>query len=194
MLYTIGHSNHHPEAFAQLLKTYGIEALADVRSSPFSRHFPHFNAPELKKLLKAIGIRYVPMGSELGGRPQSPDLYDAEGHADYAKMSRTEVFRQGLERLRQGMKRYRVALMCSEEDPNECHRRLLIVRVLCDEEPGLCELVAHIRGNGELQRESELRCREQTEQPLFTEAKPWRSPKSIRSASPTKAQNSSLSF
>lgn len=70
MLYTIGHSNHHPEAFAQLLKTYGIEALADVRSSPFSRHFPHFNAPELKKLLKAIGIRYVPMGSELGGGPR----------------------------------------------------------------------------------------------------------------------------
>ncbi|RIH89170.1 hypothetical protein Mlute_00377 [Meiothermus luteus] len=194
MLYTIGHSSHSPERFLQLLRTHGVEVLADVRSSPFSRHFPHFNAPELRALLKGAGILYVPMGQELGGRPQSPDLYDAEGHADYAKMSKTEAFRRGLGRLRQGMERYRVALMCSEENPSECHRRLLVVRVLCDEDPGLCAQVLHIRGNGELQSEQELRQEEALEQPLFGEVRPWRSPKSIRLASPTRPPSSSSSF
>ncbi|MCS7195145.1 MAG: DUF488 domain-containing protein [Meiothermus sp.] len=194
MLYTIGHSSHSPERFLGLLQAHGVEALADVRSRPFSRQFPHFNAPELRALLKAVGILYVPMGRELGGQPQSAELYDSEGHADYAKMSRTEAFRSGLERLRWGMEQYRIALMCSEENPSECHRRLLVVRVLCDEDPGLCAQVFHIRGNGELQSEQELRQKEALEQPLFGEVRPWRSPKSIRSVSPARLPSSSSSF
>jgi uncharacterized protein (DUF488 family) len=191
MLYTIGHSNHSPERFLQLLQMHGIEALADVRSSPFSRQFPHFNAPELEKLLRSVGVHYVPMGQELGGRPRDASMYDADGHANYAKMSQAPQFRQGLRRLRQGMERYRIALMCSEENPSECHRRLLIVRVICDEDLQLCTKVAHIRGSGVLQSELELRSKEQQEQPLFAGVLQWRSPKSIRSVLPAKALSNS---
>lgn len=193
MLYTIGHSSLSPERFLELLRLHQIEVVADVRSSPFSRNFPHFNAPELKSLLMSAGFLYVPMGRELGGRPSSPDLYDADGHADYAKMSKTPLFQEGIRRLRRGMQRYRIALLCSEENPNECHRRLLVVRVLCEEEPSLRDRVFHIRANGSLQSEQELYQREQAEKPLFEEVRPWRSPRSILSDLHRKAQKSSSS-
>jgi uncharacterized protein (DUF488 family) len=191
MLYTIGHSNLSPGRFLDLLRLNQIEVVADVRSKPFSKKFPHFNAPELKGLLASEGLLYVHLGKELGGRPLSSDLYDADGHADYAKMSKTPLFQKGIKRLRQGMRHYRIALLCSEEDPNECHRRLLIVRVLCEEDPGLRDKIFHIRADGSLQSELELYRREQAEKPLFEEVRLWRSPKSILLDLQRKAQKSS---
>lgn len=182
MLYTIGHSSHTVEYFVELLRAHNIEVVVDVRSSPFSRRFPHFNQPVLRSYLRDVGIKYVPMGDELGGRPDSPYFYDEKGHVDYGKIARTEFFQKGLDRLQRGMERYRIALMCSEENPNECHRRLLIARALCDSNPSLRERIFHIRGNGCVVSELELYQRERQKQVLFQfeEVKPWRSPKSIR--------------
>src|SRR5947209_5869026 len=131
-LFSVGHSNHPLEKFIELLRSQQIEVLADVRSHPFSRFAPHFNGPSLAGALEAAGIRYLFLGKELGGRPVGEEFYDEEGRVLYNRLAASPLFRSGVERLRSGMRRYRVALMCSEENPDVCHRHLLIGRVLAD--------------------------------------------------------------
>jgi uncharacterized protein (DUF488 family) len=132
LVFTIGHSTHSYEHFLSLLRAYGITAVADVRTTPFSRHFPHFNEATLRSDLKLDGISYVFLGKELGGRPPSRSFY-CDGVADYEKMAKTETFASGIKRVIEGAKKFRVALMCSEHDPLDCHRCLLVGRALSEE-------------------------------------------------------------
>jgi uncharacterized protein (DUF488 family) len=126
---TIGHSNLTYQEFLARLRRHAITAIADVRSSPYSRAFPHFDKKMLKAALKRDGLKYVFLGKELGGRPDSEGQYTG-GVADYEKMAEAPEFIAGLERLRAGAAIYKVALMCSEGAPLECHRTLLIARAL----------------------------------------------------------------
>jgi uncharacterized protein (DUF488 family) len=185
ILYTIGHSNHDQEHFCGLLLQHGIDVLADVRSSPYSRYTTQFNAEELKAALASKGIRYVFLGDQLGGRPTDPAHYDEQGHALYYRMARSDAFLQGIERLENGMKKYRVAIMCSEEDPTVCHRFLLVSRVMAERETE----IQHIRGDGSLASHDQIRTAAGQSRPqslLFPEMEDdsWRS---LRSVSP-KAQ------
>jgi uncharacterized protein (DUF488 family) len=143
---TIGHSTHKLERFMALLKQHGVTAVADVRSAPYSRFNPHFNKAELERSLKAEGIRYVFLGRELGARSEDPACYD-KGRVQYARLARTEAFREGIERLRRGATEHRIACMCAEREPLECHRTLLVARAL--EAEGL--KVAHIHADGRLE-------------------------------------------
>ncbi|MCX8005602.1 MAG: DUF488 domain-containing protein [Burkholderiaceae bacterium] len=143
---TIGHSTHTLERFIALLKQHGVTAVADVRSAPYSRFNPQFNKSELERRLKAEGIGYVFLGRELGGRSDDPGCYE-KGRMQYARLARTEAFRQGIERLRRGAAKHRIACMCAEREPLECHRTLLVARALADEGVG----VAHIHGDGHLE-------------------------------------------
>jgi uncharacterized protein (DUF488 family) len=143
---TIGHSTHPLAKFVSLLKRHGVTAVADVRSAPFSRFNPHFNKAELERSLKAEGIRYVFLGRELGARSDDPSCYE-KGRVQYARLARTEAFRQGIERLRRGAAEHRIACMCAEREPLECHRTLLVARVL--EAEGMD--VAHIHADGRLE-------------------------------------------
>lgn len=152
-IYTIGHSNHPLPAFLELLRRYDIQVLIDTRSSPFSRYSPHFSRDALKAAVQDAGIRYGFYGRELGGRPENQAFYDAEGRADYAQIAASELFQSGLARLVAGAAKRRTALLCSEENPSVCHRRLLISRVLFESGHGVC----HIRGDGRLETESGLR-------------------------------------
>lgn len=154
MLFTLGHSNHSAEKFVSLLRQHRIELVADVRSQPVSRFSPHFRKANLEQLLSEHRIGYVWLEA-LGGRPKNPELYDESGHPDYGKMARTEVFRAELEALKKLVREQRVAILCSEEDPNRCHRRLLVVKVLCQENPAYKE-VRHIRKDGSAQLENDL--------------------------------------
>lgn len=130
-IFTIGHSNNSYEEFMRRLRVQGITAIADVRSSPFSRHQPHFNRDLLKSELRMDNIAYVFLGEELGGRPKGKQFY-CDGVADYEKMASTDSFRMGLERVSEGATKYRIALMCSEHDPLDCHRCLLVGRALSE--------------------------------------------------------------
>jgi predicted GIY-YIG superfamily endonuclease len=152
-LFSIGHSNQSMEEFVRLLRQHGIEVLVDVRSAPYSRYVPHFSQASLREAIVAAGLRYVYLGKELGGRPVDIAFYDSDGRADYQMISETPSFRDGIERLRRGAQRFRVTIMCSEEDPTHCHRRLLVSRVL--ESEGV--LVRHIRGDGHVDLENDLR-------------------------------------
>lgn len=128
-IFSVGHSTHSYERFLKLLQEAGVTAIADVRTSPFSRHFPQFNRDALKEGLRTDGIAYSFLGKELGGRPIGQQLY-REGVADYELMAKTPDFNCGLERVEEGARKYRIALMCSERDPLDCHRCLLIGRAL----------------------------------------------------------------
>jgi len=126
---TIGHSSHSMERFLELLHSAGVTAVADVRSAPYSRHVPQFNYDPVKTALRRAGVAYVHLGNELGGRPRDPSQY-RNGVVDYEAIAATPTFRSGLQRLLDGAATHRVALMCAEADPLECHRCLLIARAL----------------------------------------------------------------
>jgi hypothetical protein len=124
-LLSVGYSNHTLEQFLALLRGAGVTALADVRTSPFSRYNPHTNGPQLATALRAVGIAYVFLGAQLGGRPAPRELYD-EDRVNYERVRRTDFFREGLDRLVHGCERHVVVMMCGEEDPLDCHRGLMI--------------------------------------------------------------------
>jgi uncharacterized protein (DUF488 family) len=155
-----------------------IELLADVRSQPFSRLYPWFSQDQLRAWLGEAGLEYAFLGRELGGRPASGELLDDEGHALYHRMADSPLFRAGLDKLAQSMQASRVAIMCSEEDPTVCHRHLLITRVLRQQQID----IQHIRGDGRLESEDQLRPRRQQGM-LFAEMEQDRW-KSLRSVSP----------
>jgi uncharacterized protein (DUF488 family) len=126
---TIGHSNHPIEHFLALLHGAGVTAVADVRSAPHSRYVPQFNHDALKATLRDAGIAHVYLGKELGGRPQSKQQFRG-GVVDYEKIATGEVFQAGLRRVLDGAATHRVALMCAEQHPLDCHRCLLVGRAL----------------------------------------------------------------
>lgn len=144
VLYTIGHSNHDVPTFIGLLQANSIDVVVDVRSFPKSAYSDHFNRAPLERELRDAGIQYIFMGDELGGRPPEDALYDDEDHVLYSALAEHPRFLGGLERLERGIAEYRVATMCSEECPDDCHRRLLVGKVLT--ERGV--LLRHIRAHG----------------------------------------------
>ncbi|MES2393357.1 MAG: DUF488 domain-containing protein [Acidobacteriota bacterium] len=154
-VFTIGHSSHAPERFRALLGEHGIEVLVDTRSAPYSRYTPQFDREALKDLAGAAGVKYMWMGDVVGGRPREEDCYDAEGRVLYSRVARLPEFRAAVERLKRGAEEFRVALLCSEEDPAHCHRRLLITRVLLGEGAE----VEHIRGDGTVESDAQVEAR-----------------------------------
>lgn len=142
---TIGHSTLPYERFLALLRQASVTAVADVRTAPFSRHFPHFNRDVLRDELRQDNVAYVFLGQELGGRPKGERFF-CDGVADYEQMAKTEDFARGLERVIEGAKTYRIAMMCSEHDPLDCHRCLLVGRAL--HERGVA--VRHILSSGQI--------------------------------------------
>lgn len=150
-IFTVGHSNHSVEKFLSLLKQNGVSAIADVRSSPFSRHSPQFNQSSLRKTLTSEGISYVFLGEELGARSKNPECY-VEGKARYELIAATEEFATGLDRILEGVKRHQIALMCAEQDPITCHRAILVCKHLKD--TGLN--IQHILKTGDLESHDHL--------------------------------------
>ena len=155
-VWTIGHSRHPWEKLLGLLQTHTIELLADVRSLPRSRFVPHVNRDRLEAALAAADIRYAWLGEGLGGRPKGDGFYDAEGNVRYDRIAASARFREQLEELLTLAKTQRVAVLCSEEDPNRCHRRLLLTPALAERGAA----VLHIRGDGTVVSEWDLAARE----------------------------------
>lgn len=151
---TIGHSTHPVETFINMLRRHRVTAVADVRSVPYSQFQSHFNREPLKKALKQEGIDYVFLGEELGARSKDPNCY-VNGKVQYRLLAKTALFRRGLERLHSGRQQWRIALMCSEREPLECHRTLLVARELDAEGVD----VAHIHADGHLESHLDAQAR-----------------------------------
>jgi uncharacterized protein (DUF488 family) len=146
-IFSVGHSHHDLARFLELLRGAGADAVADVRSQPYSRRTPQYNRDGLEDALRSAGVVYVFLGEELGGRPQDWSVYDGEGRVDYEKVRATYSFRAGLDRLEKARERYRPVLLCAEEDPLDCHRGLMVAPALA--ERGV--RVGHIRGKGRVE-------------------------------------------
>jgi uncharacterized protein (DUF488 family) len=147
MIYTVGHSTHTIQDFIKLLKSRGISAIADVRSAPYSRFQPQFNREVLTKSLKESGIEYVFVGDSIGGRSSNEDDYE-NGRVVYSRIKKSDNFENGLQRVVTGSEKYQLALMCSEKEPVECHRMLLVGHTLF--ERGIP--ITHIHGDGSLEK------------------------------------------
>ena len=145
-IFTVGHSTHPIGEFIELLSRHEVSVVADVRSSPYSRYNPQFNREPLEDKLKATGIRYLFLGNEFGPRVDDPGCY-ANGRVKYARLAERPAFREGVKRVVKGVKTHRIALMCAEKEPLECHRTLLVAQALAVH--GL--RVDHIHADGGLE-------------------------------------------
>jgi len=162
-LYTIGHSNLSVDRFVNLLRLGQVNTLCDVRSIPYSRYNPQFNRESLKTSLAALDIKYLYLGDVLGGRSKNPQHY-RNSKLQYSLVASTPEFVNAIDRVFEVAQTHRVVLMCSESDPINCHRAILIYRHLRKRDVDLI----HILGSGELepQDEFERRLMEETKTPM----------------------------
>lgn len=153
-LFTIGYAPHTLDSFLNILGKHKINALVDVRSSPYSQYKPEFNQEPLKEFLTKHKIAYVFLGDYCGARVEDPSCY-VNGKVDYRLVAENEKFKEGLERIKKGMKSYRIVLMCAEKDPITCHRTILICRNLLSNKIQ----IKHILSNGKVEdhKDSEQR-------------------------------------
>jgi uncharacterized protein (DUF488 family) len=161
-VYSIGHSNHSIDYFCDLLLQSKVRYLLDVRSVPFSRYYPQFNQERLLKSLNQLKIEYVFLGSELGGRIKDVSCYK-NGlipekkigyalHLEYNEIIKRDWFNNGIKKIISFCENDTCAIMCSEEDPEKCHRELIIGRRV--RELGI--QVIHIRAKTEKKEQIEL--------------------------------------
>lgn len=146
-VFTIGHSTHPQERFIALLRQHGVTALCDVRSKPYSRMNPQFNREDLENALLEQGIQYRFLGKELGARSDDPHCYEG-GKVQYGRLAETDLFKLGLKRVVRGVKDgFRIAVMCAEKEPLECHRTILVARHLA----AAGVPIAHILADGRIE-------------------------------------------
>lgn len=166
-VFTVGHSNLEFAKFVRLLKQHRIEAVADVRSSPYSQYNPQFNREPLQRALREHGIAYVFLGEELGARRSEPECY-VNGRADYSLIAKMPAFIRGLDRLIRDAAKKRIAMMCAEKDPLDCHRCILVSPPLLKR--GINVQHIHDDGTLESQEQAERRLAQMfdlTERELF---------------------------
>lgn len=154
IIFTIGHSTHSIEYLLELLNLHRITAVGDVRSSPYSRVNPQFNRETLKQALSGARIAYVFLGRELGARSDDPECYDGN-KVSYERLAETPEFKSGLERVHDGSLKFRLALLCAEKEPLDCHRTILVSRQL----QGMGVQVQHILADGSVESHEDAMAR-----------------------------------
>jgi uncharacterized protein (DUF488 family) len=129
VVFTIGHSTRTIEEFVELLKTYAVNLVVDVRTVPRSRHNPQFNKETLPNTLKPEGIKYIHM-PEIGGlrRPKHDSVnlaWKNMGFRGYADYMQAKEFTDSLLKIIALARENRLVLMCAEALPWRCHRSLI---------------------------------------------------------------------
>lgn len=146
-LFTMGHSNLELDNYLTIISTHDVNMVCDVRSRPASSRFPQFNREPFEECLRAAGLGYAFFGGELGGRPEDPRAYFADGRVNYEQRRKARDFQAGIDRVIALNQTSTIVLMCAEEDPLQCHRFLMICPALG--ERGISPL--HIRREGKLE-------------------------------------------
>lgn len=118
--YTIGHSTRKLEDFIEIIRSYGIDCVMDVRSNPYSNnnYTRAFDREILEKAIKQSGINYMYMGEELGNRRK---------RSNFDNIIKEDMFKKGIRKIVEGIRRgHNIVLMCSERNPFNCHRSILL--------------------------------------------------------------------
>lgn len=153
ILYTIGHSQHEVGYFVEMLKTHSVNYVIDVRSTPYSQYASNYNRENIKTSLKKVGIEYAYMGKYFGARPEDMHLYTKDGYLDFEKTRKSLKFQNGMWNVIKGIKAgNKVALMCTEKYPIECHRAIMVARTFYEANIG----VEHILPDNSLESQEEL--------------------------------------
>jgi uncharacterized protein (DUF488 family) len=161
-IYTIGYGAREIEDFIAVLQANQIAYLIDVRSKPYSRYKPDFSKQALESYLKAANIRYIFMGDTLGGMPDDPDCYDEDGKVIYDEVAQKSFYQEGIGRLQNAwQQQLKVAIMCSEGKPENCHRTKLITKTLAAQNIP----ISHIDENDQLISQQEAMLRLNKNQP-----------------------------
>lgn len=154
-LYTIGYATKPITVFIAQLQYYGIQAVADVRSVPYSKAFYDYHQEAIASTLQQHQIHYVYVGEELGPRSKDDSHYNDQHQVQFDRLMQSTLFLKGVERIQKGIdKPLNIALMCAEKDPATCHRSLLIGYYLQQHRPHI--QLEHILHNGELESQSAL--------------------------------------
>ncbi|MCT4593034.1 MAG: DUF488 domain-containing protein [Anaeromicrobium sp.] len=133
-IFTIGHSNYSMDRLLKMLNFHNINCIVDIRGTPYSKYNTQFNKEAIKRTLIHNGFTYIYMGKEFAVQREDRSLYTNEGYADFEKVIHNKDFLIGIERLKAGCKKgYRIALMGAMQDPINCHRCILLGKVLRDE-------------------------------------------------------------
>ncbi len=143
-IYTIGHGALPFSDLERRLAIHHVQSIVDVRSIPYSKHAPDFRKEPLTGIAAASGLGYRWLGDRLGGRPDDPTLISADGHPDYEQIAAKPAFAAGLDEIEALTQTSRVAVLCSELEPEGCHRMTLLSPAL--EARGFH--VVHILGDG----------------------------------------------
>lgn len=144
-LFTIGCSSYDVEYLIQRLRQNKINVIVDVRSTPYSKHTPQYNANVLKKVLNTNHIIYMDFSKEFGARREEKEVY-INNQVSFAKVMNLPIFGQGVERIKKGLcSGFRIALMCTEKDPEKCHRFSLVARGI-EKKTNICSM--HILADG----------------------------------------------
>lgn len=127
VLLSIGHSQHKIDFFISLLREHNVNYILDVRSTPYSQFAAEYNRESIKTILESNGIAYTFMGNYFGARPSDYSLYSPNGYLDFEKVANCLNFRKAFANVMKGAGQgYRIAFMCTEKDPVECHRAILV--------------------------------------------------------------------
>ena len=130
-VFAIGHSNYPIEKLIDMLNQYNINCVVDIRETPYSRYNIQYNREDFCKTLRKEGFIYIYMGKEFGARRGSKESYNREGFADFEKVSKEDIFKKGIERIKDGCKKgYKIALLGAMQDQIRCHRSILVGRRL----------------------------------------------------------------
>jgi len=149
-VYTVGHSTHSMDRLIDILKSNEISEVVDVRSQPYSRFQPQFNRSDIEGPLRAAGIGYLFLGQELGARSNDTSCY-VNGRVQYQRIAATKGFERGIDRVLIESGSNKLALMCAEKEPLECHRTLLVGQALFSQ--GVS--VVHIHSDGRQENHSD---------------------------------------
>ena len=167
MIYTVGHSNYDFDVFLKFISKWKIEVIVDVRSAPYSKFCPQFNREVIQKALSNAGIKYLFLGKDLGARPDEPSCYEY-GRVKFDLLRKTATFEKAIARLKAGdSKGVVVSLMCSEKNPIDCHRAILVARVLKNEGIEVKHIVSEIELIDQAQIEEQLQEKFKLEPLLF---------------------------
>jgi len=152
-IFTIGSSVHTTNEFISILTKYKINAIADVRSVPYSNHTPQYNRKPLTNVLKEKSIYYLDFSEEFGARRKESDVY-TNNQIDFGKVMKLPIFITGIDRIKNGIEKgYHIALLCTEKDPLDCHRFSLVSKALNNK---LSLDIDHILYDGEIVNQHNL--------------------------------------
>lgn len=154
-IFTIGYAGFAIDDFIKALKKHNINSLIDVRSSPFSKFYQDYNKPLLCDTLQKNGIIYRNYNSEFGAR-QDDKTYYPNGYLDFSMFTRSKVFLDGMQKIINAIPLgYKFVLMCSEKDPINCHRTIMVGKAFSDN--GIS--VSHILSDGHIITQSDIEAR-----------------------------------